>query len=586
MTTNELRNKYLDFFESKGHKVIPSASLVPENDPSTLFITAGMQPLVPYLLGEKHPQGDKLVNYQKCVRTGDIDEVGDNVHLSFFEMLGNWSLGAYFKEESIAMSFEFLTAKEWLGIDLNKLAVSVFEGDDTTSFDQVSYDKWIELGISESRIAKLGKGDNWWPAGGKSVGPQGPDTEIFFWTGSDPASDKFDPEDEAWVEIWNNVFMEFEADDQGKLSALKNRNVDTGMGLERTVVALNDLNDVYEIDTLKPIVDKVLGLSKQESKLSIRVIADHIRTTVMILGDDKGIGPSNVDQGYVVRKLLRRAIRHGKTLGIEDNFCTAVAQVVVDIFKETYPEIGKNQDFILSEIAKEETKFRSTLSQGLKEMQKFGSDISAKDAFYLYQSFGFPLELINEELASGNDTRKGVRLIDPEEFDVELKKHQELSRSGAEQKFKGGLIDQSEKTTQHHTAAHLMLEALRRVLGDHVQQKGSNITEKRIRFDFSHSEKLTDEQKEEVEKLVNDAIVADYPVSFEEMTVEEAKKQGATGVFEDRYGDKVKMYSIGDFSKEICGGPHVVRTGGLGHFRITKQESSSAGVRRIKAVLE
>jgi len=580
MTVDELRQKYLEFFKQKGHKVIPSASLVPENDPSTLFITAGMQPLVPYLMGEKHPQGNRLVNYQKCVRTGDIDEIGDSTHVTFFEMLGNWSLGDYFKDDSIQMSYDFLTQKEWLGIDPSKLAVSVFAGDANAEFDQEAYDKWLALGISEARIAKLDKEENWWPAGGKNPGPQGPDTEIFYWTGKDEAPAEFDPDNETWVEIWNNVFMQFNRDEAGKLSPLEKKNVDTGMGLERTIVALNGLDNIYETETMKPIVEKVLGLSKNESELSVRVIADHVRAAVMIMGDDRGIAPSNVDQGYVVRKLLRRAFRHGKTLGIEDDFCKTIAEVVINLFKDTYAEVGKNQKFILSEIDKEEAKFRATLSQGLKEMKKFGKKMSAKDAFYLYQSFGFPLELINEELAEHEIE------INEDEFNKEYEEHKKLSRAGSEQKFKGGLADQSEKTTQHHTAAHLMLEALRRVLGDHVQQKGSNITEKRIRFDFSHSEKLTDEQKEEVEKLVNEAITADHKVTCEEMTVDEAKKLGATGVFDDRYGEKVKVYTIGDFSKEICGGPHVEKIGGLGHFRITKQQASSAGVRRIKAVLE
>ena len=580
MTVDELRQKYLEFFKQKGHKVIPSASLVPENDPSTLFITAGMQPLVPYLMGEKHPQGNRLVNYQKCVRTGDIDEIGDSTHVTFFEMLGNWSLGDYFKDDSFQMSYDFLTQKEWLGIDPSKLAVSVFAGDANAEFDQEAYDKWLALGISEARIAKLDKEENWWPAGGKNPGPQGPDTEIFYWTGKDEAPAEFDPDNETWVEIWNNVFMQFNRDEAGKLSPLEKKNVDTGMGLERTIVALNGLDNIYETETMKPIVEKVLGLSKNESELSVRVIADHVRAAVMIMGDDRGIAPSNVDQGYVVRKLLRRAIRHGKTLGIEDDFCKTIAEVVINLFKDTYAEVGKNQKFILSEIDKEEAKFRATLSQGLKEMKKFGKKMSAKDAFYLYQSFGFPLELINEELAEHEIE------INEDEFNKEYEEHKKLSRAGSEQKFKGGLADQSEKTTQHHTAAHLMLEALRRVLGDQVQQKGSNITEKRIRFDFSHSEKLTDEQKEEVEKLVNEAITADHKVTCEEMTVDEAKKLGATGVFDDRYGEKVKVYTIGDFSKEICGGPHVEKIGGLGHFRITKQQASSAGVRRIKAVLE
>ncbi|MBD3311185.1 MAG: alanine--tRNA ligase [Candidatus Magasanikbacteria bacterium] len=607
MTTKELRRKYLEFFKSKGHSVIPSASLIPENDPTVLFTTAGMHPLVPYLMGEKHPEGTRLTDVQKCIRTGDIDEVGDNSHLTFFEMLGNWSLGDYFKKEAIEWSFEFLSSPDWLGIDIKKLSVSVFEGDDDAPRDEESAEIWHSLGIEKNKIAYLPKKENWWgPAG--QTGPCGPDTEMFYWVGESeypPEGSNPGTDEENWLEIWNDVFMQYNKQTDGSFATLEQMNVDTGMGLERVVAVLSGLKDVYQVDTMWPIVQKIEEISGREYIenieviKSMRIIADHLRAAVMIMGDNKGIGPSNVDQGYVVRKLIRRSIRHGKNLGINDNFCSKIAEVVVDIFKDVYPEIETNKDFVITQIAEEESRFRNTLEQGIKRFNQLvegrGEDsvISGLEAFDLYQTYGFPVEM-TVELAK----EKGLE-VDLKNFEIEMEKHQELSRKGAEQRFKGGLADQGEETKRLHTATHLLHAALRKILGEHVEQRGSNITADRLRFDFSHPEKLTPEQKQEVEDLVNAAIKKDYPVSFQEMTVDEAKEQGAIGLFEDKYGAKVKVYTIGDpdgapeassqsetFSREICGGPHVSHTGELGHFRIKKETSSSAGIRRIKAILE
>lgn len=615
-TTIELRQKYLDFFKDKKHAVISSASLIPENDPSVLFTTAGMHPLVPFLLGEKHPAGKRLVNVQKCVRTGDIDEVGDSSHGTFFEMLGNWSLGDYWKKEAIDWSWEFLTSSKYLGLDPKKLAVSVFEGDEDAPADEESVEIWKSVGVPEHKIAYLSKEDNWWPAGGKMPGPQGPDTEIFYWQGESefpPESSNPKDDEDNWLEIWNNVFMQYNKTAEGKYQSLKQKNVDTGMGLERTVVVMNNYADIFQVDTLKPIVDKIeeiAGVSYAvDSKItkSVRIIADHVRTATMIMGDDKGVAPSNVDQGYIVRRLIRRCVRHGKILGLKENFCSVLAEEVIKIFKDVYPEVENNKEFVLNETAKEESKFRNTIEQGIKEFEKLLSgfqtafektgervtEISGKQAFKLFESYGFPLEM-TLELAVENGLT-----VDVEGFEHAFKAHQDLSRAGAEQKFKGGLADQDEMSVKYHTATHLLQAALKKVLGDHVQQKGSNITSERLRFDFSHPEKMTEEQKTEVEDLVNYAIEHDYPVSFEEMSVSEAKERGATGLFEDKYGNSVKVYSVGDpmeapsahvnsltFSKEICGGPHVESIGSLGKFRIKKEESVSAGIRRIKAVLE
>jgi alanyl-tRNA synthetase len=586
MNTKELREKYINFFKNKDHSVISSASLIPENDPTVLFTTAGMHPLVPYLMGEKHPSGSKLVDVQKCVRTGDIEEVGDRWHLTFFEMLGNWSLGDYWKKESITWSFEFLTKE--LGIPVEKLAVSVFEGDSDAPFDEESYNLWKEVGILEEKIYKYPKSENWWgPAG--QIGPCGPDTEIFYITDKSGCGEDCQPSCFCgkYVEVWNNVFMEYYKNEKGQYEKAKQKNVDTGMGVERTTAILEDVEDVYQVDTMMPIIEKIEELSgkkytgETETRNCIRVIADHLRSATMIMGDVKGVSPSNVDQGYVVRRLIRRSIRKGRMLGIKDNFCADIASVVIDIFESNYTEMNKNKDFVLSEMKKEEEKFCKTLEDGTKIFNKLkGPLISGDDAFLLFSTYGFPLEM-TEEMAQA----KGFE-VDSEAFCKEMKKHQELSRAGAEQKFKGGLADNSIETKKLHTATHLLHAALRKVLGDHVEQKGSNITAERLRFDFSHGEKMTDEQKSEVEDMVNSVIKKDYPVTCEEMTVEEAKKRGAIGLFGDKYGEKVKVYSVGDFSKEICGGPHVEKTSELGSFKIKKEEASSAGIRRIKALLK
>ena len=615
LNAQELRKKYLEFFESKGHAVISSASLIPENDPTVLFTTAGMHPLVPYLLGAKHPSGTKLTDVQKCVRTGDIDEVGDRSHLTFFEMLGNWSLGDYFKMEAIDWSFEFLTSKDYLGIDINKLAVSVFAGDDDAPFDSESFEKWNSLGIPEERIAKLPKKNNWWgPAG--VTGPCGPDTEMFFWVGKDEfpsAGSNPGNDDDNWLEIWNDVFMQYFKQEDGTFKPLEQQNVDTGMGLERTTAVLNKFSDAFEVDTLKPIINKIEELSGKKYKesedvtKSMRVVADHVRTSTMIMTDDRGVAPSNVDQGYIVRRLIRRAVRHGRNLGLENNFCVELSKVVISIFSDVYPEVNRNAEFALHEMEKEESKFRVTLEQGIKEFEKLTkgfqmalektgraiTEISGKQAFKLYDTFGFPIEM-TEELAQENNLT-----IDKAGFDEAYVAHQELSRQGAEQKFKGGLADHGEMSVKYHTATHLLHAALRKVLGEHVEQKGSNITAERMRFDFSHPDKITPEQIKEVEDLVNAAITKDYQVSFAEMTVDEARAKGAIGLFGDKYGEMVKVYTVGDpnemanakqdsptFSREICGGPHVEHTGVMGHFKIVKEESSSAGIRRIKAILE
>lgn len=598
LNSAELRNKYLKFFEKNGHAVISSASLIPENDPTVLFTTAGMHPLVPYLMGEKHAAGTRLTDAQKCIRTGDIDEVGDRWHLTFFEMLGNWSLGDYWKEEAIGWSFNFLTKE--LNLPIEKLAVTVFAGDENAPKDNESAEIWLKLGMPKERIAYLGKADNWWgPAG--LTGPCGPDTEMFYWKGEDTAPVVYDPSNKNWVEIWNDVFMEYYKNDKGEYEKAKQKNVDTGMGLERTVAALNNFPDAYQADTMLPIIKKIEELSgkkyseSEEITKSMRIVADHLRAATMIIGDQRGVPPSNMDQGYVVRRLIRRAVRKGRQLGITENFCHEVVQVVVDIFGNIYAEIGKNKDFVLNEIKNEEEKFGKTLEQGLKEFNRFAVDknISGKEAFNLFSTYGFPLEMTQELAVEGGFS------VNLQEFEEEMKKHQDLSRLGAEQKFKGGLADTSEESTKLHTATHLLQAALRKVLGDHVEQKGSNITAERLRFDFSHPDKMTEEQKKQVEDLVNAAIAKDYPVSFQEMAVSEAKEKGAMGLFEDKYGAKVKVYTIGDpsqkptadptsatFSMEICGGPHVEHTGLIGHFKIKKEEASSSGVRRIKGVLE
>jgi len=612
MTGNELRQKYLDFFKSKGHAILPSASLIPENDPSVLFTTAGMHPLVPYLMGEKHPEGVRLANSQKCIRTTDIDEVGDATHHTFFEMLGNWSLGDYFKKEAIEWSWEFLTSKEWLGLDKNRLAVSVFVGDDDAPFDDDAYTLWKNLGVSEKRIARLPKKNNWWgPAG--ATGPCGPDTEMFYWSG-DPAKipESFNDDHISWVEIWNDVFMQFNKDEEGKYILLSQKNVDTGMGLERTLAVVSGLSDNYKTEFFNGIIRKIEELSgkkyeeNNEITRAMRIVADHLKAATFIMGDDKGVTPSNTDQGYVVRRLIRRAVRFGKQLCIAKPLWTAeISEVVLAIYAEIYPELIQNKEKILKELSAEEEKFIKTLSAGQKKIEaslspsispspspspappEHTSEEIGKILFKLRTESGFPLDQAIEELE-----KRGIDVDDEaKEFqNIEFKKHQNLSRTASAGKFKGGLADGGEETKKLHTASHLMLAAMRQVLGEHVHQKGSNITPERLRFDFSHPEKVTAGQLAKIEKLVNETITADATVSFQEMSLGEAKNAGAEGVFESKYGEKVKVYTAEKdgivYSKEICGGPHVEHTGVLGHFKIQKEESSSAGVRRIKAILE
>jgi alanyl-tRNA synthetase len=583
ITTKQLRQKYLDFFISKQHQVIAGASLLPENDPTVLFTTAGMHPLVPYLMGEKHPSGNRLVNYQKCIRTGDIDEVGDNTHLTFFEMLGNWSLGDYFKNEAIEYSWEFLTSPKWLGLDKEKLSVSVFVGDADAPKDEESTAKWLALGVSEKKIAYLPKKNNWWGPAGK-VGPCGPDTEMFYWVGKGkPPIDSNPGNDETnWVEIWNDVFMQYYKNTEGVYEKAKISNVDTGMGLERTVAVLNGWDNVYKVDTLKPIYDEVMAFVQDKNNTkAVRIITDHTRAAVMIMGDNMGVTPSNVDQGYVVRKLLRSAIRRGRELGIEGSFLINISKKVIQVMQDPYEELRRNSQKIISEVSIEEEKFKKVLLEGERKIEQYIADgkINSEEAFQLYTTYGFPLEEI---------TRLGVA-VNIEEFNKKIKQHQDLSRTGGEQKFSGGLADHSDEVKRLHTATHLLQAALRRVLGDHVAQKGSNITAERLRFDFSHPEKMTKEQLQQVEDIVNEQIQKKLRVWWQEMTVAEAKNKGALGLFAHKYGEKVKVCTVGEdndfFSRELCGGPHAENTSELKHFKILKEEASSAGVRRIKAIL-
>ncbi|OGV56556.1 MAG: alanine--tRNA ligase [Lentisphaerae bacterium GWF2_52_8] len=591
MQARELRKKYIEFFVSKGHAVIKSAPLVPDNDPTVLFTTAGMHPLVPFLLGEKHPLGKRLVNFQKCIRTGDIEEVGDPVHLTFFEMLGNWSLGDYFKKEAIEFSFEFLTSPKWLGIPLSRLAVTVFAGDADAPFDQEAYDLWLKLGVSEKRIAKCPKSDNWWgPAG--QTGPCGPDTEMFYWTGEGSAPEIFDHKDRRWVEIWNDVFMQYNKTAEGRFEPLAQQNVDTGMGVERVAAVLQGKASCYETELFAPLFAKLDALRNLSSAPSLRcnserIVVEHIRASTFMMAD--GVSPGNVDQSYVLRRLIRRAVREARKLGINGHFTAEMAKVVVDNYSDVYPELAASAARIAEEFTREEEQFAHALEKGVREFEKLiervpahiqNKVVSGKNAFHLYETYGFPLEL-TEEMAA----EKGFK-VDREGFNAAYEKHQELSRKGAEQKFKGGLADHSEDTALLHTATHLLHTALRKVLGEHVAQKGSNITAERLRFDFCHPDKMTDEQIATVEEIVNQAIKDNLSVTCKEASVEEARTEGAIGLFGDRYGERVKVYSIGSFSKEICGGPHAQNTGSLGRFKIQKEESSSRGVRRIKAVLE
>ncbi|MCX6808863.1 MAG: alanine--tRNA ligase [Candidatus Berkelbacteria bacterium] len=631
MNSQDLRGKFLQFFKDKSHSVISSASLVPENDPTVLFTTAGMHPLVPYLMGEKHPAGIRLADAQKCIRTDDIDEVGDKIHHTFFEMLGNWSLGDYFKKEAIEWSFEFLTGKNWLNISIERLAVSVFAGDDDAPFDQESFDLWLKLGISENRIAKLPKKNNWWgPAG--ETGPCGSDTEMFIWAGSSEAPVNFQEscDDPNWVELWNDVFMQYnkvrihdpEFSFQYKFEKLTQHNVDTGMGLERTLAVMNGFDDNYRTDLFWPIILEIEKLTSLEYgdktdeeyiaddkqcwvdvRKQFRIIADHVKAAAFAIND--GVLPSNKGAGYIVRRLIRRAVVKGHELKINQNFTAKLAEKVFEIYdgiyftplntrhseqsEESHRTTGSfagvqdnRKEMILSELEKEETKFRRTLKDGLKLLSN-QKEITGEILFNLYQSFGLPIEIATEEAKN-----QGIELsnLAIEQFGNLLKAHQELSRTASAGMFKGGLSEAGEITTKYHTATHLLLAALRQVLGGNVFQKGSNITAERMRFDFSYPDKMTAEQLREVKEIVNQKIEEDLPVQLEEMSFDEAKASGAMGVFESKYGDKVKVYSINSFSREMCGGPHVSHTGELGHFKIVKEEASSAGVRRIKAILE
>ena len=618
ITSDELRKKYADFFVSKGHARIQGKSLIPENDPTVLFTTAGMHPLVPYLLGEEHPAGKRLVNFQRCIRTGDIDSVGDESHLTFFEMLGNWSLGDYFKEEAIKMSFEFLTSPQWLNIPLDKLGVTVFEGEGNIPKDEESAAVWKSLGIN--RISYLPREDNWWgPAG--TTGPCGPDTEMFYYMGDAFCGSDCKPGCSCgkWLEIWNDVFMQYNKDADGSYEQLKRKCVDTGMGIERTITVLNEKSSVYDTDIFSAIInaiekaggckysgDKKHGINDTDK--SIRIIADHVRSAVFILGDPKAVSPSNVGAGYVLRRLIRRAVRHGRKLLSKNQTDTEgnnepeksvaiklslIADIVIQLFKGSYPELEEKNGFIKNELDKEEAKFMETLQKGEHEFEKLLPNLlkdprkimSGRLAFKLYDTYGFPIEL-TEELAS-----ESGMTVNRDEFDEAFKKHQELSRSQSGQAFKGGLGDQGEMAVKYHTATHLLHQALRMTLGGHAAQKGSNITAERLRFDFTHDAPMTPDQIKAVEEIVNSQIKKDLPVSMETMGIEDAKKSGAIALFGEKYETTVKVYTIGNsqhdyFAKEVCGGPHVERTGVLGKFIIQKEQSSSAGVRRIRAVLE
>ena len=576
-----IKDLFINFFISKGHKQIPSAPVVPENDPSVLFNTAGMQPLIPYLMGEPHPYGTRLCDYQKCIRTNDLDSIGDTTHHTFFEMLGNWSLGDYFKDESIAWSFEFLT--EYLNIPVERLAVTVFAGNELIPFDEVSYNKWLSLGIKKERIARTVE-DNFWIAG--ASGPCGPDTEIFYFRSNDEIPENFDPEDERWVEIWNNVFMQYFKDENGNVTELPKKNVDTGMGVERVTAILEGVNDNYKSSIWSDVIDlisKLTNLPYEGNEESMRIIADHIRTAVFISADPAGIKPSNTDQGYILRRLIRRAIRHAKKLNIDinSNWEEQIAKLLISKYKKYYSELDSNGTVVLEVLKNEKEKFNKTLEKGLREFAKVSNkDIDGETAFHLYDTYGFPIEL-TEELAHD----AGIN-VDVKGFQEKFKAHQELSRTASAGKFKGGLAGNSEIETKYHTATHLLNAALKVVVGPDVHQKGSNITDERMRFDFSCDHKLSDEEKQKTEDLVNEWINEGLDVRVQEMKKEDAIKSGAECMFIEKYPDIVTVYSIGDVSKELCGGPHVKNTSELGHFKIKKEEASSAGVRRIKAILE
>ena len=589
---NELREKFLEFFREKGHAVIPSASVIPENDPTVLFTTAGMHPLVPYLLGAHHPEGRRLTDVQKCIRTGDIDEVGDASHLTFFEMLGNWSLGDYFKKEAISWSWEFLTDKKWLGLDPDRLAFTVFAGDDDAPRDEESYELWHSMGVKEDHLFFLPKENNWWgPAG--ITGPCGPDTEMFIIRDVPPCGPNCSPACDCgrYLEIWNDVFMQYNKQADSSFLPLEQKNVDTGMGLERTIGVLQGVKSVYETDLFAPIIaaieelsGKKYGQGDAQVDRAIRIVADHIRTATFILGDERGVTPSNVDQGYVLRRLIRRAVRFGLNIDMPAGSTAKLASVIVGEYKDVYPELAEKEAFICEQLNLEEERFSATINQGLKEFEKVishiqGSVLPGKTAFRLYDTFGYPLEM-TMELA-----RERGYSVDVEGYEEAFKKHQEKSRAGSEQRFKGGLADSSEQTARLHTATHLLLGALKAVLSPDIIQKGSNITAERLRFDFNFPRKVTREELDKIEAWVNEAIAAGVDVQMEEMPIEQARESGATGTFSSRYGERVKVYTIGKYSKEICGGPHAKNTADLQGFTIKKEESSSAGVRRIKAVI-
>ncbi len=586
MNRKELIKKYLEFFESKGHKIIPSASLVPENDPTVLFTTAGMHPLVPYLLGMKHPLGKRIANVQKCIRTTDIDEVGDSTHHTFFEMLGNWGMGDYFKKEAIGWSFEFLT--KILKIPVECLAVSVFKGDENAPKDEEAAKIWLSLGIPKERIAFLPKEDNWWGPAGKT-GPCGPDTEMFYWKSKEKPPKNFDTKNKNWVEVWNDVLMQYVKNEKGEYVEAKQKNVDTGMGVERTVAVLNGLDDNYLSDLWIPIIKEIENLSekkyffpkKNDENITraMRIIADHIKAAVFIISD--GVSPSNTERGYILRRLIRRAVRYGKELGLK-NFTKNIAEPVFKIYENDYQELKKSKNKILETIEAEEKRFLETIEKGMKifdALVKNKKSLSGKEAFLLYQSYGFPLEMIEEECKN-----RKIK-FNKSEFYSEQEKHQELSRTATKGKFTAGLADHSEQSTKYHTATHMIHKALKIILGDEVQQMGSNITPERLRFDFKYDKKLTEEQIKEIEKIVNEQIKKNLPVSCKEMPYGDAVKSGALSYFRERYPPIVKVYSVGDFSKEICTGPHVTNTKDMGKFKIVKEESVSAGVRRIKAEL-
>ena len=599
MTANDLRSMYIEFFKSKNHAEISGQSLIPENDPSVLFTTAGMHPLVPYLLGEKHPAGTRLTDYQKCIRTGDIDEVGDPSHLTCFEMLGNWSLGDYFKKESIAFSYEFLTSPKWLALDPRKISVTVFAGDENAPRDEEAANYWKENGMPEDKIAYLPASDNWWAAG--PTGPCGPDTEIFYWVGEGlpPAGSNKGTDSANWMEIWNNVFMQYNRVDEKTLVPLPKQNVDTGMGLERTNCILQGKTSVYLTEVFQPIIKTIEGLSgytygtDDEKDKSVRIIADHSRSSVFILGDQKGVTPDRVGAGYVLRRLIRRAVRHGMKLGIDKDFMAEIAATVIENFKNAYPELEENKEKVFKELTAEEAKFRTTLKKGEVEFQKLLPNlmknpkkiISGKVAYNLYETYGYPLELTQELGAENGFT------VDVEGFKEAERKHQEASKTAEAGAAKGGLAEQSDITTKYHTATHLLQQALVDVLGDQVAQKGSNINNERMRFDFTFERPMTKEEIQKVEDIVNQKIKEDLPVTMQVMSLEKAKESGARALFTNKYGEDVKVYTVGKdaendwFSKEVCGGPHVQHTAQIGEFKIQKEQSSSAGVRRIRAVI-